>query len=186
MRVWCHLKKFLSRVHFKQSAAGFNQQRKAGLADWESSFGHCIQMRMPKSLDLFVPFSHFLCFWGKQKCYSISFPCIHPPPLGSEDLLYCSLLKLLNISSTCKVYKALTICWLGRLARHHLTVIFSQTGTRIIFKEVELWSMTGASDCCDISITVFGKIFIIVLCIPVNLPTVALTLTGKNNFGWYR
>lgn len=43
--------------------------------------------------------------------------------------------------------------------------------------------MTGASDCCDISITIFGKIFIIELCIPVNLPNVALTLTGKNNFG---
>ena len=43
--------------------------------------------------------------------------------------------------------------------------------------------MTGTSDCYDPSITVHGKIFIIELCIPVNLPTAASTLAGKNRFG---
>ena len=93
--------------------------------------------------------------------------------------LHCSLLKLLSVSSTCQVYKGLTICWLGSLASHHLSVSFCQTRTKIIVKDMEQWAMASASDCYDTSISKYSKIFIIELCIPANLPTVASTLMGK-------
>jgi len=64
-------------MHFNHSAAGINQKRTAGLADKEFFLGHWIQRRLPRSLDLFAPFSPFLCIRGERKCSGISLPCSH-------------------------------------------------------------------------------------------------------------